>query len=184
MAIELVTFADLKAFLDLSDATENDYPDLALIKTSVVSAIENYCRRIFEHDEYTKTHFYLAPIKFIEVAAYPITSVVSLNLDSGDGDVLQTENTDFVVLNDGIEFSEPIQATKVTLVYNGGLQTVPGDLSRAALLQTVYEFQNKNSVGLENVNTQGGSVTKPELGLLKEVKKILDETYKRPNLSY
>ena len=75
-------------------------------------------------------------------------------------------------------------AAKTVITYTGGLTVVPAELTRAALLQTVYEYQNKDSVGLENISNQGGSVTKPEIGLLKEVKQILNNGFVNPRVHF
>ena len=68
---------------------------------------------------------------------------------------------------------------KVVIVYTGGITIVPDAMARAALLQTAYEFQSKDQIGAESVTTDGGSVSRPALGLLKEVKRNL-EKYKHP----
>jgi hypothetical protein len=65
------------------------------------------------------------------------------------------------------------QTVKVT--YTGGIIDVPAGLERAARLQTMYEYQNKTSIGLETVSTPGGTIIKPEVGMLKEVEKLLQK---------
>ena len=75
----------------------------------------------------------------------------------------------------GIQMNYSIENQVVKVSYSGGLEEVPAALNRAALLQTAYEYQNKHSIGLEVVNSPGGSVVKPQVGMLKEVEKLLSE---------
>ena len=182
--ITLVTFAELKTFLDLSDALESDYPDLILIRDSVTSSIESYCRRLFEPVERVRDKFYRYSTLRVDLKAYPISAVASVTVDTGSGASVQTVDTDFIILDDAIELVEPLVAAKAVITYTGGLSVVPYELTRAALLQTVYEYQNKDSVGLENISNQGGSITKPEIGLLKEVKQILDNGFINPRVHF
>ena len=50
---------------------------------------------------------------------------------------------------------------------------MPPALSRAAMLQTAYEFQGIDHVAASSVQSEGGSIERPELGLLKEAKKLV-----------
>ena len=74
-----------------------------------------------------------------------------------------------------------IKLVPVSVVYTGGYANdeVPEGLNRASLLQTVYEFQGRDHLGAESVSSDGGVVQRPELGLLKIVKGLLDN-YKHP----
>jgi hypothetical protein len=48
-------------------------------------------------------------------------------------------------------------------------------MNRAALLQVAHEFQRKERIGSDSISTEGGTVTYPQLGLLAEVKKRLNQ---------
>jgi len=63
----------------------------------------------------------------------------------------------------------------MVVVYTGGITEATNSMNRAALLQTAYEFQAKDHIGASSVSAEGGSVQRPELGLLKEVKRILSK---------
>lgn len=165
--MELVSFEQLKAILGLSK-TESDYADLEIIKESVVSMFEDYTHRKFNEDSYSES-IYTNSINtaMIQCNAIPIKSVSSVLIDG-------VETTAYKITQYGIELSSKVADAKVDVNYIGGIETVPGNLNRAALLQTAYEYQNKNSIGIEVVSTEGGSVVKPELGMLKEVKTLLN----------
>lgn len=169
MAATLVSFATLKTFLGLTK-NEIDYPDLTIIQASVVAAIENYCDREFESTSRNFSKLIEYETDKIEVKAYPVSTVSSVTIDG----VAQTVTTDYLKIERGILLASPICYNTVAFTYTGGLATIPKDLERAALLQTAYEYQRKDSIGLQTVSSDGGSITKePELGLLKEVKQLL-----------
>jgi len=182
MTLELVTFNKVKDFLQL-EREESSYPELAIIAPSVVSAIENFIGRFLEQKERTE-EFLIGSIatRFIDLKGIPIVSVSSASVtELGDSDTL-TENEDFIISNGGIELLyTSFKRCKVSVTYTGGYaaDNVPEDIQRAALLQTVYEYQSKDYVGASSVTTEGGSIQRPPIGLLKEVRRLLDN-YKHP----
>lgn len=176
MALELVSFASLKALLDLTDAAITDYPALDLIRTSVTSAIEEYVDRLLEEEERIET-IYAGRFKvgMIRLPAVPITSVSSVTVTIGEDDETLTEHEEYEITNYGIKLFAPIVLAKIVIVYTGGIEDadVTASMARAALLQTAYEFQSKDQVGATSITTAGGNVNRPALGLLKEVQRML-----------
>lgn len=168
MAIELVDFEELKVMLGLSASkSESDYPDLTLIQESVVNMFESFTGRFFTEDKYIEQKFIgCSKTKMIPLKGVPIKSISSVTIDG----VL---TPDYKIKGYGIELSFPVTDVEIEVVYTGGITEVIGSLHRAALLQTVYEYQNKDSIGIQTTSTNGGTVTKPELGMLKEVAKLL-----------
>lgn len=164
--LDLAPFADLKPVLGLTKDEIEEYPQLAVIKTSVYAAFESYCGCEFESDEREETN-HLSGERVIPVRALPVTSIVSVVVAGTD------YTADCEEAADGIRLP-CVMSGKAVVTYEGGLEDVPADLARAALLQTVHEFQRKDTMGATNVSTEGGSTSWPELGLLKEVKRILD----------
>lgn len=169
--LDLAPFAALKEALGLAKDDPEEYPQLAVIKASVYAALESYCGRSFESDERDETH-YLSGERTIPVRALPVTAIASVVVAGTD------YTADCEDAADGIRLP-CIMSGKAVVTYEGGLEDVPAALSRAALLQTVHEFQRKDAMGASNVSTEGGSVSWPELGLLKEVKRMLD-SYTHP----
>lgn len=168
MAIELVSFDDLKDLLGLSK-TEADYDDLAIIQPSVVYMFESHCRRTFAQDDYIEELFIgPLPTKMIPLKGISINTVTEVTIDD-----VATES--YKISAYGVELDTKVQNQVVKVTYNGGLSVVPKSLNRAALLQTAYEYQNKTSIGLEIVSSPGGNISKPQIGMLKEVEKLLDE---------
>lgn len=172
MAIELVTYADLKALLNLDKTLITDYPALNLLRDSVISAIETYTGRLLESKERTEVG-YLTSSAMIALPAIPITEVDTLTIEGVVSE--EYEITAYGLILTGTFDSNDI----FSVVYTGGITTVPDALKRAALLQIAYEFQNKDHIGAESVTTDGGTVNRPALGLLKEVRRLLD-SYKHP----
>lgn len=180
MTIELVTYADLKALMDLGDSAITDYPALDTLRDSVTGAFESYTGRLFDPIARTVTQYVNNfSLYMISLPGLPITSVSSVVVTTGGDSETYTEDSDFEITGYGLRLFSGVQNCKIVITYTGGLSAVPTDLNRAALLQTSYEFQGKDNIGAESVSTEGGSVSRPALGLLSTVKEILNN-YKHP----
>lgn len=180
MTIELVSYAALKSLLGLEEALISAYPGLSLIQESVVTAIESYIGRDLEAGDYGMSQFINSPTVQLKLDALPIESVASVTITQ-DGDDETLTSDDYMIMDYGLSLYTPVGDCKVTVSYSGGYESedVPAQIKRAALLQTAYEFQGKDQIGASSVSTDGGSVQRPALGLLKEVRRLLDR-YKHP----
>jgi len=180
MAIELVTYSALKALLGLEDAAITEYPALEILRPSVTSAIEEYLSRLLESTERTET-IYIGSRKrsMISLPAIPVTAVSSVTVTIIGESETYDENEEYEITEYGIQLAVSLSKAKIVIVYTGGISVVPDAMARAALMQTAYEFQAKDQIGASSVSTAGGSVQRPELGLLKEVKRMLNQ-YKHP----
>lgn len=180
--ITLVQFEDVSNYLGLA-RSESSHPQLAIIAPSVTTAIENYIGRKLESEERTEViHIGSSETRFIDLKALPVTEVVSVVVTELGEDETLVENEDFIVSNGGIELLYTrLKRCKVTVVYTGGYveDDVPEDFHRAALLQTIHEYQTKDHVGADSVSSEGGSIQRPGVVLLPEVKRLLDE-HKHP----
>lgn len=176
MAIELVTFATLKSHLDLKQSLIADYPALGVIRDSVYQAIERYLKRTLEEATGAETYNVgSSPRKLIPLSRLPVSSVASVTVD---GDVV----TDYYSMPGGIRLYDAVADVVVVVTYTGGYadaSTVPGGILRAALLQTVHEYQRRTNIGATSTTTQGGTVINPELALLKAVREELNP-YRHP----
>ena len=176
MALELVSYTDLANLIDLTKGLLSDYPALSIIMDSMVSAFEEFTGRKLEKIARTDTQFVGALKRSqIKLPAIPIESVASVTVTVSGISESYTEDDDYDITNYGIRLWTACQNCKIVVVYTGGLAAVTeeANLNRAALYQVGYEWQNKTHIGAETVSTEGGSVTRPELQLLKEVKRML-----------
>lgn len=173
MTIELVTYADLKALLSLTDAAITDYPALNLLRESVTAAIESYLGRELESKSRSAT-IYASNVatQMIHLKAVPVASVSALTVTIGTDSEDYTAN-DYEITVYGVKLYGKVSNAKIEITYTGGISTVPDAINRAALMQTTYEFQSKENIGAESVSTEGGFVSRPALGLLKEVRRML-----------
>lgn len=176
MALELVTFADLEKLLGLTDAAITDYPALEVINDTMIVAFETELGRKLNSESRTDTQ-YVGKFKksMLNLPAIPITTMTSVTVTQLGDSESWTEDEDYEVTGYGIRLLTGITNSKIVTVYTGGLSAVseePG-LNRAALYQIAYEFQSKDWIGAESVSTEGGNVTRPELTLLKETKRML-----------
>ena len=170
--MELLQFDDIKNLLELSK-TEADYPSLTLLEASSLSAIENHLRRTLKADDLVET--FPPALLDLPLKALPVNNVVSVVRDSES----LTEDDDYLITPYGLAVFLVSYTKPIVVTYNGGYTTLPNDLYRALLMQTAYEWQNRDHIGAISVSNEGGAVQRPELGLLKEVLRIL-EPYKHP----
>ena len=180
MTIELVPYASLKSLLDLEDVLITDYPALDLLRSSVTSAVEEEIGRLLESMERTET-IYIGSRKrsMISLPAIPVTAVSSVTVTIGTDSETYDENEEYEISEYGLKLSVSLSNAKMIVVYTGGISVIPDAMDRAALMHTAYEFQAKDQIGASSVSTAGGSVQRPELGLLKEVRRMLNQ-YKHP----
>ena len=144
----------------------SDFPQIALLMDSVQASIESFCGRVFELESYTETGF----IDGLELylPALPIKKIKSFEVDGVSVDISQLKIT-----RSGVRIPNFALDAQWKLKYQGGFDDIPADIQRAALLQTVYEYNRLPNVGATSVSTDGGSTRTPELGLLQEVKNLL-----------
>lgn len=188
MALELVSFASLKDLLGLEDSLITDYPALNILRESITAAFESYLGRQLESVERSETFYITGPTNIIPLKAIPVTAVSSLEITMLD----ETESYstgDYYFAEYGLNLDAPIYDgyksytnlvdAKIVITYTGGISSVPSDITRAALLQTSYEFLGKDQIGATSVTTEGGTVDRPALNLLPVVKNLLNP-YKHP----
>jgi len=176
MALELVSYADLKNLLDLEDAEITDYPALNVINDTMIPAFEEHLGRKLNSESRTEVVWTNNSKKtMLMLPAIPITTMTSVTVSILGEDESLTENTHYYVTEYGIKLFTSVKNAKITIVYVGGISAVAEELNlnRAALYQISYEWQNKEWIGSESVTTEGGSVQRPELQLLKETKRML-----------
>lgn len=174
MAIELVSYADLKNLLELDQAAISDYPALNVLRDSVTSAFEVYTGRLFTSEARTKTIYIDSPTQMLSLEGIPVASVSSLTVTVSETTETYTEHDDYEIRAYGLKLLSSVQDCTVAITYTGGLSATTDSLSRAALLQVAYEFQAKDQIGADSVSTEGGTISRPALGLLKEVKRLLN----------
>jgi|GEM_PF-1282703 len=176
MAWELCSYDQLKDILDLEQALISGYPDLVVIKELVEYAIEAYLFRDLESKERSESIYINDTARsIISLRAIPITDVSSISLVSGETTLTLVENSDFLVTDYGLKLSSLASNSRLDIVYTGGYaeDAIPEAINRAAVLQTVFEFQNKDRLGAETISTQAGTVTRPALDLLPHIKQLL-----------
>jgi len=182
---ELVTFAELKDRLNLSKLLLSDYPELASIKDSVQESIKSYLGCELCYGTYVeRVSIDFSTGNVIPLRALPIESITSIQSVSGSYnsnlDVTNIEDTDnywmdFGWLNSKIE----LPTMKLDVTYVGGFETMPESLHRAALIQTLFEYQTKFNLGATTISEKGiegvTTIERPPLELLTEVKSVLKE---------
>jgi len=178
MAIELVSFENLKSILDLENDLVSDYPQLQVLHDSVVSSFESYTDRKFEEDKYVEKIFCSTGLRMVNLKAIPIDSIVSV-VRNVDGVSTTLDSSEYEITDYGVRLVGYFVRGNVEVTYNGGIAEVDEDLSRAAMLQVSFEYQNIDHIGASSVSTEGGSVQRPAIGLLAEVKRLLT-SFKHP----
>lgn len=164
----LTDFATLKQVLDL-EKTEADYPQLTFVMNSVDAAIQSYLLRELEAAEYVEKKYLAEDQRMTALKALPVESVESV-INSDDETI---DPSLYKIMPYGLLFKTRIDGY-LTVTYTGGEDEIHRDIKRAAELQAAYEYQNIDHIGAESVSNEGGSVQRPALGLLKEVKRMLN----------
>lgn len=175
MAIELVSYDDLQDLMGLGESAISDYPALVILRDSVRIALEEYTGREFESMARTESIYVLGPTTMIMLKALPVASVASLIVTISQTSETYEQYDDYEITNFGLQLLSSIQNATIAITYTGGFTTatVPDNISRAAILQTTYEFQSKEHIGATSVTNEGGTVNRPQLGLLTETKRML-----------
>ena len=176
MALDLVDFDEIAAYLGLTKS-EDKYQAIEVIEPQVAAAIEDYIGRELEKKERTAELFTQFPETMLKLKALPISAVTSITYQPIGQDAVSLDATEFMASSFGIQTVTLIpEDSKVTIVYTGGYKNneMPASIKRAAFLQTIYEFQTKDYLGSERIQTEGGTVTRKGLVLLPEVRRLLD----------
>ncbi len=180
MAIELVTFAEIKAFLDLEEAAITSYPALEEIKAEMVFAFEAFLCRGLETKARTQIITVYQSNDMISLLGIPVASVSSF-VDHYGNEYTEA-NGDFLRTAYGLRMlSTEFESNELSVTYTGGVSSagvitdekMNSVFKRAALRQIAYEWQARDFVGAQSVSTDGGTVSRPALSLLKIVRDML-----------
>jgi len=161
-------FSVLKDRLRLEKANLSDYPVLEDVIASVYAAFENYLRRHLEYSTQQEIDYQNNRI-MVSLKALPIESITTIT--NSDGEVIDADN--YEITEYGVRLLTPTNG-KLIIDYVGGLAIAPEDLTRASMYQIISEYQRRDNPDSEYITGEGGSVTRPQLGLLKEVKRLLE----------
>lgn len=174
MAFELLPFEKIKNYLDLEGSNYADYPALEQIAARLVPSFEAETGRLFEKIERTvKIYVGNCPRRMLRLDALPVASVEQVQVDDSDTGLIDLGSANWRVTDYGVNLYTHISNAVVEITYTGGLVDTVPVLEAAALYQMAYEFQSKDQIGASNVSNEGGTVTRPEIGLLKETRRIL-----------
>jgi len=167
----IVSFADLKAYLNLSKDTIDDYPALAVNVDLVHAALEDYCGRYIGEEEINVEESYheFDSTKIVNLKHLPITAINSFKVNDVEIDI-----GSYTVGKYGLVTRFDISDAHVYIDYDGGYEDIPTALYRAELIQIAYEYQTNDHIGATDVSTDGGSVSTPAIGLLSTVKQLLN----------
>jgi len=176
MSLDLVNFADIKAWMNLAGASATEYPKLRPIMDNVSAEIESHLSRELELT--TRSDSFSAPpvpVQMFPLKGLPVTaSTVTVTVD---GTAITSD--EYSVKPYGVYTLSPVVDVPVVISYTGGAATTATSLHKeikaAALLQTVHEFKRVDNPGALNVSNEGGSVSYPQVVLLDSVLKMLSK---------
>lgn len=165
----LYDYDNLKALLDLDEDDISSYPALEFLADNVQARIADYLGRDLESVTQTESVRirYGSATREIPLRALPVASVSSVTIDGA-------ASADYEIAAWGLELGAAVSDVTVAVAYTGGYAAAPGWLTRALTLQIAYEWQNRDHIGADFVTQDGGSVGRPALQLLPEVRKTLD----------
>jgi hypothetical protein len=160
-----VPFIHVKEWLDLDKDSYEDYPALKRIAETIKPSFENYLGLFLEYDSYTEK-LWTDGSGDVVLRGLPVKKVKSVEVNG-------KPETDYTISQSGIKLKYDSPGNAIVIKYSGGFDDIPADIQRAALLQLVHEYQRHDQVGATAVQNDGGSVSYPQLGLLAEVKRLL-----------
>lgn len=177
--VDLVDPNTLKNYLDLEKTfNATNYPQLSTIFDQMQGSFEVYLHRVLDADTYTDSIYIPYKTRIIPLRALPVSSVSSVSVEFGGSTTPTTLSADqYKIRPYGLQLvTAQVTDADITVIYNGGWDAdqIPLAMQKAALLQMLNEYESKDHVGVEVVTNEMGSVTLPEIGLLKEVKRLLN----------
>lgn len=182
--MKLVSLDKLKLLLEKEDETHDDMLNMIIEYNS--KRIEGYLNRKLKYDTYTE--YFSGDSRRFFLSAIPIEKNTVKVYYEGS---LLSEGVDYQVWLDSglIEFTRdlPKNAIKSLKVeYKGGYKEdengvlkVPDDLKYACLLQSSWEFRNRDTLGFVSMSLPDGSISSRPIDLLPTVKQILKQ-YRLP----
>lgn len=154
MAIDLITKAEYKAYMDIKSVNEDTKIDILI---PILSAfIKSYCKQSFvDYATTDKVEVHNGGFDSIYLNEYPIISITSVELstDYGQTYTLLTEFTDYVIdqeygrlLSTAKQgyFTKYLKGYKVT--YKAGYTTLPTEIKVAAFDLLTYYRNNDSAV--------------------------------------
>ncbi len=151
------------------DGTIEEHADLSIIIEMVEAAVESFLGRKLQENYFFEQFICPeGPTKMVFLNALPIQKIFC---------VVDEENRkieDFEITHFGLHLSKKEKRCRLWISYEGGLNFLPTDIKRAILLQTITEIKQRDYIGIPiSSDSNGYSVTIPEIELTKETKRIL-----------
>lgn len=163
MATQLITLAELKTWLSITDSSQDDI--LNAILPAVYEVIEDYCETSFAEQTVTNEVHDCSRADTIGVEGWPITSVQAVRLNcAADGTGGATiPVTEYVVREEEIVLrttSLPKGRGLVAVDYKYGFTAVPEKVKLAAKITSegYYRMNARKSVGITSKSKEGESI--------------------------
>ena len=175
--MDLITLAELKAFLEIKTATTDHDALLSSLITGVSARIEKFLNRDLEKKARTK--YFNAGRKNYYLPAYPIDldSPITVVYD----ETLQVKDSDYYIWEDlgKIEFvltTVCYRPKEIQITWTGGYasNSLPYDISLATTMQTAFIFRRRKDIGVSSISMPDGSLSvNVPVKLLPEVENML-----------
>lgn len=185
----LTTLAKVKARLGIQDSDVKDDDLLTSFIGLITGRFEIECNRTFGYGQTTE-EFHADEME-LRVARYPIDTAQAISFQlltrSADGWQAITPAPNYIIRqNCVISLESQTGASRAQLRVNyyggyllpdgttAGTVALPNEVEQAAIEQVVYQYQNKDRLGVGSVSGQGGAITNTgKLDLLAHVQAVL-----------
>lgn len=175
--MDLVTLADMKAFLEIPTAQTTHDALLSTLITRVSARIETFLNRNLEKK--ARSMYFNAGRKIYFLPAYPIDLASSLSVTYSG--TVQTIDDDFFVWEELGKIEFYIETTRtepkeIYIVWTGGylVAGLPEDIVLAATMQTAFVFRRRKDIGVNSIALPDGSLSvNVPINLVPEVKSML-----------
>lgn len=181
MGYDLVRFAVLKDVLTLSAAAYTNYPSFSQLHEALKGRFEEFLGRGLENTSRTETvTLGLVPTRLVPLRGVPVGTVSSVTVATVNGTATLGTGDYRIIPGYGLRLAQEWSEADITVAYTGGAitsssypQGTYAALERAGLMQLIHDNDQREHMGATSVTTEGGTVTRPELGLLREVRETL-----------
>lgn len=183
MSLKLATLDEVKSFIGGMETVDKHDALLNNLIGYVSRRFEKECDREFEYSaSITETLDGDGWKDTIFVRRPPITSVATIHDDTersfgSDTLIASTDyivKTNFIQLDSGQRFGNGVG--NIQVVYAGGytIKTLPDDLKFACVMQTVFLYKRKETMGVLSISGAGGSISQnAPMKLLPEVEEAI-----------
>ena len=133
------TLPEVKAYLSVSSPEDDDY--IALVLSSVIGAVEQFCQRVFPEGEVTEEFFNKYDCRSLVLKKWPVSSIASFSVEG-----MAIAASDYNLHGEyGILYLNPTRSGDIEITYTGGYAELPAQIEYVIKDATKTVYENKDT---------------------------------------